>query len=192
MFSQEGDLMFSPINKDNAPIFVERLNQLINASPLAQKDIAKKIGTAGITQDSLCRYKNGRSRPSEQILTDMARFFRVSPEYLKGETDDQTPISHMISVWDEEITPGLSDELLIYDYFAEPSEKKQSEAFLCFLLSQGYSMKDIQDHAGDLEKLQSSIAESMKFPLSLMGLTPTVKQQPTVKKRKRVKKNENG
>lgn len=184
--------MFSPINNDNAPVFIERLNQLIDASPLAQKDIAKKIGSAGITQDSLCRYKNGRSRPSEQILNDMARFFRVSPEYLKGETDEKTPISHMIGIWNEEITPGLLDEVLIYDYFAEPTEKKQSEAFLCFLLSQGYSMNDIQGHGKELENLQAHISDVMKFPLSLMGLTPTAKQHPTIHKRKRVKKNENG
>ena len=64
--------------------------------------------------------------------------------------------------------PDLPKITISYDYFAEPGDNKQSEAFVCLLLSHGLSMEYIQDHANSLKKLDRIISSVVSAGLALI------------------------
>lgn len=64
--------------------FKERLNQLMEDKNITQKELAKRIN---IDETAMSRYVNGTRTPRIDILTNIAKEFDVSIEYLIGEEE---------------------------------------------------------------------------------------------------------
>lgn len=68
--------------------YVERLRDLREDHDLTQKDIATLLKT---TQQVYSRYENGTNEiPVRHIIT-LSRFYKVSCDYILGETDVMEP-----------------------------------------------------------------------------------------------------
>jgi len=64
-------------------IFKERFSQLTKETGMNQTQLAKDTG---IARKTINEYLNGKSCPAKEILNELARYFRVSEEYLSGES----------------------------------------------------------------------------------------------------------
>lgn len=89
--------------------FKERLDELLSAQGVKQIDLVRHLG---VTKTTVSRYANGRI-PDAETLDRIARFFRVSVDYLLGRTDD--PMEAEAPHQDEEFFyflrgQGLTDE----------------------------------------------------------------------------------
>ena len=62
----------------------ERIRELREDSDLLQKDIAELLGT---TQQVYSRYENGINEIPVCHLITLSRFYKVSVDYIVGETD---------------------------------------------------------------------------------------------------------
>lgn len=69
--------------------FKDRLKELRKSLNLTQKELAEKIGLSAITIRS---YESGRRAPNSEALVKLEEFFNVSGTYLRGETDQKTPM----------------------------------------------------------------------------------------------------
>lgn len=65
-------------------IFLERLLALRKANNLTQVEISKAIG---ITSRTYQRYECGEREPNLSTLIALAKFYKVSLDYLAGLTD---------------------------------------------------------------------------------------------------------
>ena len=66
---------------DMQEIFVKRLIELMENANMTQIELAQKIGTTNVT---ISRYLSGERSPRIEILTQIARVFNVSIDYLLG------------------------------------------------------------------------------------------------------------
>ncbi len=64
--------------------YIERIRGLREDSDLRQHDIAELLQT---TQQVYSRYENGTNEIPVRHLITLARFYRVSVDYILGETD---------------------------------------------------------------------------------------------------------
>lgn len=62
-------------------IFVKRLIELMENANMTQIELAQKIGTTNVT---ISRYLSGERSPRIEILTQIAKVFNVSIDYLLG------------------------------------------------------------------------------------------------------------
>ncbi|HFI0063699.1 TPA: helix-turn-helix domain-containing protein [Streptococcus suis] len=62
-----------------------RLKELRLSKNLTQSSIANSLG---ISQQSYARWENGKVTPAPDKLSQIAKFYNVSIDYLLGETDD--------------------------------------------------------------------------------------------------------
>lgn len=69
-------------------IFGGRLQHARNMTGLSQRQVAESFG---ITKVGYQNYEYGRRSPSLEMLPRLARFFRVSADYLLGLTDEPRP-----------------------------------------------------------------------------------------------------
>ena len=106
---------------------------------LTQEELAEKLN---ISQKSISKYETGARKPSFETLTEMAKLFNVSTDYLLGISDSRTgnsglfadtpfprrTIGSAIRLWigktgfgDDEIAEmlGISEELLKSYYSGE-------------------------------------------------------------------------
>lgn len=65
-------------------LFAERLNELIINSGKQQNDICKELG---IYKQKFSRWKTGFTEPSFDDLIMLAKYFKVSTDYLLGLED---------------------------------------------------------------------------------------------------------
>lgn len=65
--------------------YIERMRELREDHDLKQKDIAEILQT---TQQVYSRYEKGENEMPIRHLITLARFYRVSTDYLLGESDD--------------------------------------------------------------------------------------------------------
>ena len=65
--------------------FKERVKSLMERDNISQKELAK---LSGISEASVSRYLSGDLRPRMDILTNIAKVFKVSTSYLVGEEDN--------------------------------------------------------------------------------------------------------
>lgn len=65
-------------------IFSNRLKELRQSSGMSQQQVAERLQ---IKQQSYARYENGTGEPNLQTVTEIARIFDVSCDYLLGLTD---------------------------------------------------------------------------------------------------------
>ncbi|MCI8359904.1 MAG: helix-turn-helix transcriptional regulator [Clostridiales bacterium] len=68
-------------------MFGERLKALRQSRSLSQEYLARNVG---VTKQSVCNWENDNIMPSVEMTTKLARFFRVSTDYLLG-LDDTAP-----------------------------------------------------------------------------------------------------
>ena len=68
--------------------FPERVRELRHKHGLSQAQLARETG---LSPDSVMLWETGRCRPREQKLKLLADYFGVSPDYLRGDTDDPRP-----------------------------------------------------------------------------------------------------
>lgn len=67
--------------------YVERIRELREDSDLRQQDIANLLQT---TQQVYSRYEQGTNEMPIRHLIQLARFYKVSVDYIVGETDCKT------------------------------------------------------------------------------------------------------
>lgn len=65
-------------------MFPERLKTLRKEAGLTQKELAEQIDTS---QQNIGFWEKGDRNPKHKSLVKLANFFKVSTEYLTGETD---------------------------------------------------------------------------------------------------------
>ena len=70
-----------------------RLKELRIAAGVTQKELAS---STGIALQSIINYENGRREPNSKAMAALERYFNVSGEYLRGETDQRD-----IMKWDD-------------------------------------------------------------------------------------------
>lgn len=74
--------------KSNAPAtFQERLSKLLERPDVSQKKLADYVG---VTRQAIGQWKDGKTLPDVSSFQKIAKFFKVSYEYLLGETDNKT------------------------------------------------------------------------------------------------------
>ena len=65
--------------------FKERVRSLMERDNISQKELAN---LSGISEASISRYLSGDLKPRMDILTNIAKVFKVSTSYLVGEDDN--------------------------------------------------------------------------------------------------------
>lgn len=70
-----------------------RLKELRTAAGVTQKELAS---STGIALQSIINYENGRREPNSKAMVALERYFSVSGEYLRGETDQRDTMK-----WDD-------------------------------------------------------------------------------------------
>ena len=65
--------------------FCKRIKELRIENGITQKELANKLQT---TNSSVCDWERGRSQPDLQTLTELAKLFEVSTDYLLGLSDN--------------------------------------------------------------------------------------------------------
>ena len=69
-------------------VFPERLKNLRLKNKISQAKVATDIG---ISDTQYQRYEYGESEPTLSVIIDLIRYFKVSPGWLMGLSDDPTP-----------------------------------------------------------------------------------------------------
>lgn len=109
-----------------------RLKQLREARCLTQADIAKGIG---VSRERYNQYENNRRAPDYDTLVILANSFKVSTDYLLGNTDDPAPIRdvdqdlHDEHDYNKELDAFLNDDemsSMFYDYKNWTEEEKRN------------------------------------------------------------------
>lgn len=76
-------------------MFTERLKALRKEAGLTQKELAEQIETS---QQNIGFWEKGDRNPKHEALVKLANFFKVSTEYLTGETDNKNPEDELSDV----------------------------------------------------------------------------------------------
>lgn len=76
-------------------MFTERLKTLRKEAGLTQKELAQQIKTS---QQNIGFWEKGDRNPKHEALVKLANFFKVSIEYLTGETDIKNPEDELSNV----------------------------------------------------------------------------------------------
>ncbi len=74
---------------------------------ITQKELAEQTG---IALQSIINYENGRREPNSKAMAALERYFKVSGEFLRGETDERL----QPAVWeDKEVMDAVKDTMSI-------------------------------------------------------------------------------
>lgn len=91
--------------KNNAhATFQERLSKLLESPDVSQKKLADYVG---VTRQAIGQWKDGKTLPDVLSFQKIAKFFKVSYEYLLGETPDECKEPENVDI-NKKL--GLSDE----------------------------------------------------------------------------------
>lgn len=77
---------------------IERVLQLIKSSEKSENALEKAIGLA---QGSIKNWRNGKSKPSLDAISQIADYFNVSVDYLLGKTATNIYPVEAITVFEE-------------------------------------------------------------------------------------------
>jgi len=83
-----------------------RLKQLRQERKLTQVKVAEGLG---ITQQSYARWENGKVIPTSEKLSQIAKFYGVTTDYLLGEQTDESDLSNVELLF-RMTSEGLTDE----------------------------------------------------------------------------------
>ena len=92
-------------------VFAKRLRELIESTGVSQAELANSVS---VTRQAINSYTLGNTVPNSDVLTDIAKYFDVSSDYLLGLIDIKSNDTTIKSICEE---TGLSDKsvnLLIY------------------------------------------------------------------------------
>lgn len=84
--------------------FAKRLRELIETSGVSQSELANVVG---VTRQAINSYTLGNTVPNSDVLTNIAKYFDVSADYLLGLTDVKSNDTTIKSICEE---IGLSDK----------------------------------------------------------------------------------
>lgn len=85
-------------------VFAKRLRELIETSGVSQAELANSVG---VTRQAINSYTLGNTVPNSDVLTNIAKYFDVSADYLLGLTDVKSNDTTVKSICEE---IGLSDK----------------------------------------------------------------------------------
>ena len=85
-------------------VFAKRLRELIETSGVSQAELANVVG---VTRQAINSYTLGNTVPNSDVLTNIAKYFDVSADYLLGLTDVKSNDTTVKSICEE---IGLSDK----------------------------------------------------------------------------------
>ena len=83
-----------------------RLKQLRQERKLTQVKVAESLV---ITQQSYARWENGKVIPTSEKLSQIAKFYGVTTDYLLGEQTDESDLSNVELLF-RMTSEGLTDE----------------------------------------------------------------------------------
>ena len=95
-------------------MFTERLKTLRKEAGITQKELAQQIETS---QQNIALWEKGDRNPKREALIKLASFFKVSIEYLIGETDTKNP------------EDGLSNVEILFRKTSKNMTPEQKETF---------------------------------------------------------------
>lgn len=90
------------------PIMAQRIRELRKAKGLTQAQLGEKVN---LKETAIRSYENGLREPNSKAMAALERYFGVSGEYLRGETDWDICISEYNTGSDE--NGGLSRTLQV-------------------------------------------------------------------------------
>lgn len=64
--------------------FIKRLYSLLEETNTTQRELAEKVN---VTEVTISRYLSGERNPRIEIINKIAKYFKVSVDYLLGRTD---------------------------------------------------------------------------------------------------------
>lgn len=86
------NILYSPISERSSGgfmnIYENRIGPLFDKSGLTDKALEENIG---LPRGIIYKWKNGKNKNYKFYVVEIAAYFHVSPDYLLGSTDDQTP-----------------------------------------------------------------------------------------------------
>ncbi len=100
-------------------MFGERLKALRRSRDLSQEYLARNVG---VTKQSVCNWENDNIMPSVEMMTKLARFFRVSIDYLLG-LDDTAPSKEMYI----QVSDLSREELLHVQYIVDDIRRNKKK-----------------------------------------------------------------
>lgn len=75
--------------------FPERLKALRSEANLTQKQVAEEVG---ISQQAYADWERGKKNPTQDKLTTLANFFKVSTDFLLGNMDNKVKEDELADV----------------------------------------------------------------------------------------------
>lgn len=93
-----------------------RLRGLMEDSKTTQIELAKSLG---VSRQSVSQYMDGSMQPNAEKLSNIARFFNVSSDYLLGKTDARSYSADLIKACN---FTGLDEEFVKYLNTSHPSK----------------------------------------------------------------------
>lgn len=67
---------------------IEKILDLLKQKGMSQKDFVKEFGLA---KNIVSEWKNGRIKPSLDMIAEIAKYFNISSDWLLNLSDDPTP-----------------------------------------------------------------------------------------------------
>lgn len=108
-------------------IFATRLRALIEENNISKQTLSEQIGTS---RQAISQYCDGSTIPNADKLTEIAKYFNVSLDYLSGLTDSRTTDTNVRSICDY---TGLNEkavkELHKYLELEKPCKKISEELY---------------------------------------------------------------
>lgn len=106
----------------------KRIQQLRSEQHITQKQLAQETG---LSYSSIVGYENGKREPNSKAMAALERFFNVSGEYLRGESEDRQGIyqwedPEIMQAVRESLPKQLSD---LNDILKNCSAEEQKQVF---------------------------------------------------------------
>lgn len=134
----------------------EKLKKLRKEKGITQSELAKIVG---VSTSMIGMYETDARKPSYEVLTKIAQYFRVSTDYLLGKTE-YTTVDEKIDV---ELGGDESNQIKEKTTLYKTDEFKTAEDAIQFILKQNIIMSDL-----NLENMSGE--DKINFAKELMQL----------------------
>ena len=88
---------------------IQRTKLLLKEKGLKQKYLFEQIGKSPVLFND---WKNGKSKPTDEVLKNIADVLDTTPEYLLGKTDRKSTPEYLLGKTDRKSKPHISEEYL--------------------------------------------------------------------------------
>lgn len=103
-------------------IYKERIKPLFDKTGLMNKDLEAEIG---IPEKKISDWNAGRLKSYDKYIPQIASYFRVSTDYLLGNTDDPSPVGQKESP-PQSGEPNEKDARIIQWFHSLPPETRKA------------------------------------------------------------------